>query len=93
MIGEIAVIPETEGPAREIVSRAVGVIAAQGLRYKVEATGTSVEGDRETIRDAVRAIEDGLRADGADRAVIELRLLLEPHEETLEHQVEGISVS
>lgn len=36
---------------------------------------------------------DGLRADGIDRAVIELRLLVEPHEETLEHQVECIGVS
>lgn len=93
MIGDIVVVPQTEGPARDIVSRAVAVIAAQGLRCKVEATGTSVEGDRETILDAVRAIEDGLRADGIDRTVIELRLLAEPNEETLEHQVEGIGVS
>lgn len=55
--------------------------------------GTSVDGDPETILDAVRAIEDRLRTEGVDRAVIELRLLLEPHEETLENQVEGMRVS
>jgi len=90
MIGEIAVVPQAPGPAREIVTKAVDEIAAQGLRYHVEATGTSVEGELEPILAAVRAITERLGAEGVDRAVIELRLQLEPHGETLEHQVEGI---
>ena len=93
MIGEIAVIPQQAGPARAIVGRAVEEIAAQGLRYRVEATGTSVEGDLETILHAVRDVVDRLGADGVDRAVVELRLQLEPHEETLEHQVEGVGTA
>ena len=36
MIGEIAVIPQTEGPAREIVAAAVAEIASAGLRYEVD---------------------------------------------------------
>jgi uncharacterized protein YqgV (UPF0045/DUF77 family) len=91
MIGEIAVVPQVEGPSRGIVSKAVAEIAAQGLRYEVGATATSVEGELEAILDAVRAIGSRLRADGVRRAVIELRLQLEPHPETLEHQVEGVA--
>lgn len=91
MIGEITVIPQIEGPAREIVARAVSEIASQGLRYQVGATATCVEGELDAILDAVRAIESRLRADGVRRGVIELRLQLEPHPETLEHQVEGIA--
>jgi len=91
MIGEIAVTPQIEGPAREVVAKAVAEIAAGGLRYQVGATGTAVEGDLEAILDAVRAIESRLRADGVRRALIELRLQLEPHAETLEHQLEGIA--
>ena len=91
MVGEIAVVPQIEGPARELVGKAVAEIAAQGLRYDVGATGTSVEGDLEAILGAVRAVERRLRAEGVERAVIELRLQLEPHPETLEHQVAGIA--
>jgi uncharacterized protein YqgV (UPF0045/DUF77 family) len=90
MIGEIAVVPQIEGPAREIVDKAIGELEAQGLRYQVGPTGTSVEGELTAILDAVRAIESRLRADGVRRALIEVRLQLEPHDETLEHQVAGL---
>ena len=90
MIGEIAVVPQIEGPAREVVARAVEEIAGQGLRYEVGATGTSVEGELEAILGAVLAVERRLRAEGVERALIEVRLQLEPHVETLEHQVEGV---
>jgi len=90
MVGEITVIPQIDGPGRGIINKAVAEIAAQGLRYRVGPTGTSVEGELDGILDAVRAVERRLRADEVDRAMIEVRLQLEPHEETLEHQIEGI---
>ncbi len=93
MIGEIAVVPQIEGPAREVVARVVEEIAGQGLRFEVGATGTSVEGELEAILGAVRAVERRLRAEGVERALIEVRLQLEPHLETLEHQVEGVRVA
>jgi uncharacterized protein YqgV (UPF0045/DUF77 family) len=90
MVGEITVVPQIHGPGREIIKKAVAEIAAEGLRYRVGAAGTSVEGELDGILDAVRAVERRLRADGVERAMIEVRLQLEPHEETLEHQIEGI---
>jgi uncharacterized protein YqgV (UPF0045/DUF77 family) len=90
MIGEIAVVPQAEGPARELIAGVLAEIADQGLRYEVGALGTNVEGELEAILGAVRAVESRLRAEGVERAVIELRLQLEPHPETLAHQVEGI---
>ncbi|HUP33244.1 MAG TPA: thiamine-binding protein [Gaiellaceae bacterium] len=91
MIGEITVIPQIDGSGREIIRDAVREIEAHGLRYSVGPTGTSVEGPLDGILDAVRGIEDGLRDRGIGRATIEVRLQLEPHSETLEHQVEGIA--
>ena len=91
MIGEIAVVPQVEGSSREIVAKVVEEIAAAGLRYEVGPSGTGVEGELEAILDAVRAVESRLRAQGVHRAMIELRLQLEPHAETLEHQVEGLA--
>jgi uncharacterized protein YqgV (UPF0045/DUF77 family) len=87
MIGEIAVVPQAEGPARELIAKLLGEIAGQGLHYELGALGTNVEGDLEAILGAVRAIE------GIERGVIELRLQLEPHPETLAHQVEGIALT
>ncbi len=93
MLGEITVIPQIEGPAREIVGKVVKEIAAQGLRYDVGAAGTAVEGDIDAILAAVRAVDQRLRAEGVERAVVELRLQLEPHPETLEHQVQGVGAT
>ncbi len=91
MVGEIAVIPQIDGPARALIGKAVSEIATQGLRYEVGVAGTAVEGELDSILGAVRAIEKRLHAEGVDRAVIDLRLQLEPHAETLEHQVEGVA--
>ena len=93
MLGEITVIPQIDGPAREIVGNVVKEIAAQGLRYDVGAAGTAVEGDIDAILLAVRAVDERLRAEGVERAVVELRLQLEPHPETLEHQVQGVGAA
>lgn len=93
MIGEITVVPQAEGPARELIARLLAEIDDQGLGYEVGALGTSVEGELDAILGAVRAIESRLRAEGVQRAVIELRLQLEPHPETLAHQVQGIELA
>ena len=90
MIGEITLIPQLEGPGRGLIKKAVEEIDAAGLKHQVGPTSTSVEGELEDILEAVRAIEGRLRAEGVSRAMIEIRLQLEPHPETLEHQVEGI---
>ncbi len=93
MIGEIAVVPQVDGSARELIAKLLAEIADQGLRYEVGALGTSVEGELEAMFGAVRAIESRLRAEDVQRAVIELRVQLEPHQETLEHQVAGIALT
>jgi uncharacterized protein YqgV (UPF0045/DUF77 family)/membrane-associated phospholipid phosphatase len=93
MIGEIAVVPQAEGPARLLIAKLLAEIADQGLHFEVGALGTSIEGDLEAMLGAVRAIESRLRAEGVERAVIELRVQLEPHPETLAHQVEGIALA
>lgn len=92
MIGEIAVVPQMDGPARKLIRDVVADIAAVGLEYEVGATGTCVEGDLESILGAVRQIDGTLREHGVTRALIELRLQIEPHPESIAHQVEGVAV-
>jgi uncharacterized protein YqgV (UPF0045/DUF77 family) len=93
MIGEISVIPQTDGSARGLVEKLLGEFDARGLRYDVGAAGTVVEGSLEQILTAVAAVENRLRLEGVARAMIDVRLLLEPHAETIEHQVEGLGVA
>ena len=90
MIAEIAVIPQIAESGRTVIADAVAEIEALGLRYEVGVSGTAVEGELAAILEAVQAIERRLRADRVPRALIELRLQLEPHPETLEHQLEGM---
>jgi uncharacterized protein YqgV (UPF0045/DUF77 family) len=90
MIAEISVVPQKDGPARELISKVVSEIASEDLEYRVGAAGTTVQGELESIFDAVRRVRDCLHAEGVDRAVVDLRLQFEPHPETLQHQVEGI---
>jgi uncharacterized protein YqgV (UPF0045/DUF77 family) len=92
MIGEITVVPQAEEPARELIGKVLAEIADQGIRYELGPMGTCVEGELERILGAVPAIQRRLHAEGVDRAVLELRLQLEPHAETLAHQVEGIAI-
>jgi uncharacterized protein YqgV (UPF0045/DUF77 family) len=90
MIAEIAVIPQTDGSARELIPELLSELEACGLRYDVGALGTSVEGELDAILEAVRAIERRLQIEDVRRALIDVRLQFEPHPETLEHQVEGV---
>lgn len=93
MIGEIAVLPQAEGPARELLAKVLAEIADQGVHYELGPMGTCVEGELDAILGCVRAIEHRLNAENVERATIELRLQLEPHSETLAHQIEGIALT
>ena len=57
----------------------------------MNAAGTCVEGDLDGHPRGRARDHREVEGDGVERALIELRLQLEPHPETLEHQVEGIA--
>ena len=62
MIGEIAVVPQIDGPGGDVIAAMVREIAAQRLRYQIGPTGTAVEGELDAILEAVRAVEGRMRA-------------------------------
>ena len=83
-------IPQIEGPSREVIAEAVAEIGAQ------DSASTSARPRRASRATSAQssmpfAIEEPFGAQGVHRAVIELKLQLEPHPETLEHQVEGVA--
>lgn len=74
MIGELRVTPvgSHEDFAR-IVAEIVRVVSETDLQYRVEAMGTSVEGELDEILDLVRRCHQEVRKHG-ERALIELSI-------------------
>ncbi len=76
VIAEISLIPV--GTASTSLSRmladSVKVLDQFDLKYDVTSTGTNVEGDLDTILQAVKAMEEVPFREGADRVVIVMHL-------------------
>lgn len=65
---EIQVIPIGSGVSvREEVKRAHRILEESGLDVELHGNGTNVEGELQTILDAVRRIHEALHAEGTAR--------------------------
>lgn len=76
VIAEIAIIPVGTGSASmsQVLADSVQVLAKYRLNYEVTATCTNVEGDLETIFDAVREMEEVPFREGAQRVILMVRV-------------------
>jgi len=74
-IAEIDVQPVGEGVSiREQVARAVELLGRSGLRTRIHALGTEVEGELSQVFEAVGAIHDELHRSGVQRLVTTLKI-------------------
>jgi uncharacterized protein (TIGR00106 family) len=72
---EIQVIPIGAGVSvRAQVKRAHELIKASGLGIELHAYGTNVEGDLETILDAIRTVHETLHREGVVRIATNVKL-------------------
>jgi uncharacterized protein YqgV (UPF0045/DUF77 family) len=72
MIVEIECIAQPLGTAEQPyahVDAAIGVIAGSGLRYEVEALGTTVEGEPDELWPLLRRVHEACLEAGADSVV------------------------
>ncbi|HOS43258.1 MAG TPA: MTH1187 family thiamine-binding protein [Armatimonadota bacterium] len=76
VVADIALIPVgTNSPSiSRMLADSVKVLERFDLTYDVTSTGTNVEGDLDTILQAVKAMEEVPFQEGADRVVILLKL-------------------
>lgn len=76
VVADISLIPVGTGSTSisAMLADSVKVLDQFGLKYDVTSTGTNVEGDLDTIFQAVKAMEDVPFQEGADRVVILLKL-------------------
>ncbi|WP_248491238.1 thiamine-binding protein [Tsukamurella sp. PLM1] len=63
---------EGEGDVPRHADRAVGVLRAAGLDHDFGPLGTSVEGDRDSVLDALRDALDAAFSSGATRVTVQI---------------------
>ena len=77
MLAEIQVLPNPPGTAENVyehVEAAIAVIQASGLKTEVDALGTTLEGDPDTVWATIRAAHEAVLAAGADSLVTVVKL-------------------
>ena len=76
VLAEVSLIPVGTGSPSisRLVADSIKVIQQHGLKYKITATGTNIEGDLDAILATVKDMEEVPFAEGADRVVLMLRI-------------------
>jgi uncharacterized protein YqgV (UPF0045/DUF77 family) len=67
-----------------LIDKAIGLIKASGLTYRVGALDTTVEGDWESLLDLITAINQYVLGLGATQTMFQIKIL---------HKPEGITIS
>lgn len=89
VIAEFSITPIVGGEMRPYVDAAIEVVKRSGLKYEVEAMGTTIEGDLQTILDVIRKAHEAVMQAGADRVLTEVRIDDRREGVTMKEEVEG----
>lgn len=90
VVAEITITPVGSEDMRPFVDAAVEEIRKTGLKYEVEAMGTTVEGDLDQVFDALKSAHNAVKNKGADRVLTEIRIDDKVEEKiSIEGQVSG----
>ncbi len=74
VVAEFSITPIGKDELKPYVDAAVNEIKKSGLKYEVDAMATTIEGELEDILDVVKNSHNALKALGADRVLLELRI-------------------
>lgn len=89
VVAEFSVTPLVEGQIRPFVDAAVEEVKKSGLKYEVDALGTTVEGELDQILEMVKRAHSAVRDRGAQRVVTELRIDDKQSNTTMEDELRG----
>jgi uncharacterized protein (TIGR00106 family) len=74
VVAELTVTPLVEGDIKPFIDVAVDEIKKSGVKYEVDALGTTLEGDLDTILRVARQAHLAVKNKGAERVLTELRI-------------------
>ena len=74
VVAELTVTPLVEGELKPFIDAAVDEIKKSGVKYEVDALGTTIEGDLDTVLRVAKQAHEAVRRKGASRVMTELRI-------------------
>lgn len=89
VVAEFSVTPLVGEEIKPFVNVAVEEVKKAGLKYEVDAMGTTMEGDIDTIMDVVKKAHERVRQESHGRVMTELRIDDKPDGATITREVEG----
>lgn len=87
VVVEFSITPVVGGELSPFVDAAVDEVKKSGLKYEVEAMGTTVEGDLDQVLNVVKNAHQAVREKGADRVLTEIRIDDRAEGVTIEEEV------
>lgn len=93
VVVEFTVTPVVGEQLKPYVDAAIEQIRASGLKYEVDAMGTTIEGDLEQVLDVVKRAHYAVKQKGADRVLTEIRIDDRSQGVTMQEEVEAYRTS
>jgi uncharacterized protein (TIGR00106 family) len=90
VVAELTVTPLIEGDLKPYIDVAVDEIKKSGVKYEVDALGTTIEGDLDTVLRVAGQAHQAVKNRGAERVMTELRIDEKADGEvTIDREVQG----
>jgi len=89
VVAEFSIVPLVEGSLRSYVKVAVAEIDKSGLKYEVDAMGTTLEGDLDDVMTAIMNAHRAVLAAGAGRVVTSIKIDERPGELSMDGKLKG----
>ena len=89
VVAELSVTPLVQGQIKPFIDAAVEEVKKAGVKYEVDAMGTTMEGDLDTILRVTKRAHEAALGKGAERVVTELRIDEKTGGISLDEEVEG----
>ncbi|MCE5315637.1 MAG: MTH1187 family thiamine-binding protein [Armatimonadota bacterium] len=74
VVAEFSITPLGKSEIKPFIDAAVREVEKSGLKYEVDAMATTIEGELDEILNVVRNAHAAVKASGAERILLELRI-------------------
>lgn len=88
LVAEFSITPVTGDDLTPFIDAAIEIVQKSGLKYEVEALGTTLEGELDQVLDVIRQAHQAVMNLGAGRVLTEIRIDHKAAGVTMEEEVE-----
>jgi len=93
VVAEFSIVPVVGDNLRPYIDAAIDVVKKSGLKYEVEAMGTTIQGELDQILEVIQRAHTAVKQAGADRVLTELKIDDRVSGVSIEQELEGYRVS